>query len=82
MKKHLTLRNLAIIVVLGAALGFAVFWIVTIPATVSASALPPYAPNLDNGKTMFNIGGCASCHAVPTRIRKKWITRGSAAAWR
>ena len=28
-------------------------------------ALPPYTPNLDNGKTMFNIGGCASCHAVP-----------------
>ena len=71
MKKHLTLRNLAIIVVLGAALGFAVFWIVTIPATVSASALPPYAPNLDNGKTMFNIGGCASCHAVPEKDPKK-----------
>src|ERR1700734_1247886 len=65
MKRLLTLRNLAAVVVLGAALGFAVFWIVTIPATVPASALPPYTPNLDNGKTMFNIGGCASCHAVP-----------------
>src|SRR5580693_7699603 len=65
MKRLLTLRNLAIVVVLGAALGFAVFWVVTIPATVSASALPPYTPNLDNGKTMFNVGGCSSCHAVP-----------------
>jgi len=49
----------------GAAIGAAVFWIVTLPAVVAASALPPYSPNLDNGRTMFNIGGCASCHAVP-----------------
>ena len=81
MKKHLTLRNLAIVVVLGAVFGFAVFWVVTIPATVPASALPPYTPNLDNGKTMFNIGGCASCHADPEQGRQK-DTRGSAAAWR
>src|SRR6202044_356316 len=67
MKRLLTLRNLAAVVVLGAALGFAVFWIVTIPATVPASALPPYTPNLDNGRTMFAIGGCASCHAVPDK---------------
>ena len=57
MRKHLTLRNLAIAAVLGAVVGFAVFWVVTIPATVSASALPPYTPNLANGKTMFDIGG-------------------------
>jgi mono/diheme cytochrome c family protein len=71
MKKWLTLRALALIVVLGAMLGFAVFWIVTIPATVSASALPQYTPNLDNGKTMFNIGGCSSCHAVPNKDAEK-----------
>jgi mono/diheme cytochrome c family protein len=41
------------------------FWILTLPAVVPASALPPYTPNLDNGRTMFNIGGCVSCHAVP-----------------
>jgi mono/diheme cytochrome c family protein len=67
MKKHLTLRNLAAVVVAGAVAGFAVFWIVTIPATVPASALPQYTPNVDNGKTMFNIGGCSSCHAVPDK---------------
>ena len=42
-----------------------VLWVVTIPATVPASALPNYAPNVENGRTMFNIGGCASCHATP-----------------
>lgn len=47
------------------AAGVAVFWILTIPATVTASALSAYTPNVANGKTMFNAGGCASCHAVP-----------------
>jgi len=43
----------------------ATFWVLALPAIVPASALPPYSPNLDNGRTMFAIGGCASCHAVP-----------------
>ena len=43
----------------------AVVWVLTLPATVSASALPAYTPNVDNGRTMFNAGGCASCHATP-----------------
>jgi mono/diheme cytochrome c family protein len=48
-------------------IGLGAFWIVTLPATVPASALPPYTPNVDNGRAIFNIGGCASCHAVPNR---------------
>src|SRR5581483_735776 len=40
-------------------------WFCTIPATVPASALPPYGPNLLNGRTMFYVGGCISCHAIP-----------------
>jgi len=43
----------------------AVVWMLTLPATVPASALPAYPPNVDNGRTMFNAGGCASCHATP-----------------
>jgi mono/diheme cytochrome c family protein len=42
-----------------------VLWCLTVPATVPAAALPPYTPDLDNGRTMFNAGGCASCHATP-----------------
>jgi mono/diheme cytochrome c family protein len=71
MKKHRTLRNLAAVVVAGAVVGFAVFWIVTIPATVPASALPQYTPSADNGKTMFNVGGCSACHAVPNKDPQK-----------
>jgi len=59
------MRRLLLALLVLAALAGAVFWSVTIPATVSASALPAHAPDLANGKTMFYAGGCASCHATP-----------------
>src|ERR1700742_4538642 len=46
-------------------LGFAVFWVLTVPATVPASALPPHTPDLVNGEIMFDAGGCSSCHGKP-----------------
>jgi mono/diheme cytochrome c family protein len=70
------LRKLAILVVLLAAIGFAVFWFITIPATVAASALGPHTPNLENGKTMFYAGGCASCHATPNQEDKTRLGGG------
>src|ERR1700723_1988782 len=42
-------------------------WVLTIPAIVPPSALPPYNPDPANGQTMFNIGGCASGHATPSQ---------------
>src|SRR5581483_6276809 len=48
-------------------IGLGLFWVLTLPAVVSASALTPYTPNLANGETMFDIGGCASCHATPNK---------------
>ena len=53
------------------ALVCALLWVLTIPATVPASALPPHTPDIDNGRTMFNIGGCASCHATPNKDAAK-----------
>ena len=53
------------------ALVCALFWVLTIPATVTASALPPHTPDIDNGRTMFNVGGCASCHATPNKDAEK-----------
>src|SRR6188472_3400741 len=61
------LRRIIIIVVIAGVLGFGVFWGLTIPATVAAGSIGPRTPNLDNGKTMFLIGGCASCHATPNQ---------------
>jgi mono/diheme cytochrome c family protein len=59
------LRTFVFIIATGAIFALAAIWILTLPAVVSAAALPPHTPNLANGETMFNIGGCSSCHAVP-----------------
>ena len=58
-------RKLVVAAVAVVILGLAAFWVLTIPQTVSASALEPHTPNLANGKMLFNIGGCTSCHATP-----------------
>ncbi len=50
---------------IAAAIGLSAYWWLTIPAVVSSELLPAYTPNLANGLTTFNAGGCSSCHAVP-----------------
>jgi mono/diheme cytochrome c family protein len=50
---------------MAAAIGFVVFWWLTVPAVIPAQSLAAYAPSLANGLVVFNAGGCASCHAVP-----------------
>ena len=57
------LRKLFLFALSAALVGLSVYWFVTRPATVTASELPAYAPNAANGKTMFDAGGCVSCHA-------------------
>jgi mono/diheme cytochrome c family protein len=59
------LRKLIVIAVVVIALGLAALWLLTIPATVPASALGPHTADLANGREMFVAGGCSSCHAVP-----------------
>jgi len=59
------LRTLATVAIAAAALAAAVLWFLAAPVTIPASALGPHTPDLANGRTMFLIGGCASCHAVP-----------------
>ncbi len=46
-------------------IGGVAFWYFTIPQIVPESALAPRTADLANGRAMFWIGGCASCHAVP-----------------
>jgi mono/diheme cytochrome c family protein len=59
------LRKLFAIAVVLAVIGLGVFWFVTIPATVPASALGLYTPDAANGREMFYAGGCTACHATP-----------------
>jgi mono/diheme cytochrome c family protein len=72
------LRRLIVAVVVLAVLGGAVFWLLTIPQTVSAGALGPHQPDLANGRTMFIAGGCSGCHAVPDAEDKTRLGGGLA----
>src|SRR3981081_4667143 len=51
-------------IIVGAA-AFGVFWWLTAPPPPLAVTEPFHRPNLANGLTAFNAGGCSSCHAVP-----------------
>ncbi len=59
------MRKLIGLAALAAIAGLASFWAITTPASIPDSALLAHTPNLANGKTMFDIGGCRSCHNVP-----------------
>src|SRR6267143_2657546 len=59
------LRRILLAVVVAAAVGFTIFWWLTIPATIPSNLLPAYTPSLANGLITFNAGGCSFCHAVP-----------------
>ena len=72
MKKLIVSAAVAVVLVLAA------FWFMTISRTVPASALGPHTPDLANGKTMFAIGGCTSCHAVPKAEDKTRLGGGLA----
>lgn len=61
------LRRLLLLVALVGIAGLGIFWWLTIPAVVASNALLPHTPNLANGLTTFNAGGCSSCHAVPNQ---------------
>ena len=61
------LRRILFVAVLAGVAGLGIFWWLTIPAVVAATSLPAYQPNLANGATMFDAGGCSSCHAVPNQ---------------
>ena len=59
------IRKIVIVAIIAAVIGAPAFWYLTIPETIPVSALAPYTPDLANGRTMFLIGGCSSCHAIP-----------------
>ena len=61
------LKRLLIGLIVIAAIGLGVFWWLTIPARIASASLPAYQPNVANGRTMFDAGGCSSCHAVPNQ---------------
>ena len=61
------LKRILLALAVLALIGLGVFWWLTIPQSIAAGSLPARQPDLANGQTMFNAGGCSSCHAVPNQ---------------
>ena len=58
-------RRIFLSAVLAGAAVFGIYGWLTAPPVILAVTTPAYTPNLANGQTTFNAGGCSSCHAVP-----------------
>jgi mono/diheme cytochrome c family protein len=71
-------RSLITVLVFLGALAAAGFYVLTIPTPLPARALPPRTADLANGETMFNVGGCASCHARPQQENRLALGGGLA----
>jgi mono/diheme cytochrome c family protein len=56
------IRKLLLLAAAAAVVAVGVFWVLTIPQSVPASALGSHRADRTNGRTLFFIGGCASCH--------------------
>jgi len=68
VKRRLGRRLLKRLVLTGVALGFiaaALAWVASAPRLVSAHDVSGLTGNRIAGARLFNIGGCASCHAKP-----------------
>lgn len=72
------LRVIAKAVALLLMAGLAAFYVLTAPATLTPDHFKPRTANLANGEKMFNIGGCASCHAVPMQANRLLLGGGLA----
>ena len=59
MSRRILLGSALVAVALG------LYWWLTAAPASSALAASTHTPDLANGRTSFNAGGCSSCHAVP-----------------
>jgi mono/diheme cytochrome c family protein len=60
-------RRIFLVVAVACAAALGLFWSLTATPTMSALSAPAHAPDVANGMTAFNAGGCSSCHAVPNQ---------------
>jgi len=58
-------RRIFLLSLVAGAAALGAFWWLTTPPILSAVTAPVHTPDLANGMTAFNAGGCSSCHAVP-----------------
>ena len=60
-------RRIFLLLLLAGAAAFGFYWWLTAPPLRWSATVTAAAPNPANGETIFNIGGCSSCHAVPNQ---------------
>lgn len=65
------MKKLALIAVALGLVGLVAAYLLSAPSVLQASALPKHTPNLENGRTLYSAGGCASCHATPLKKGEK-----------
>jgi mono/diheme cytochrome c family protein len=58
-------RRISLTVVLACAVASGIYWLLTTPVIGVSVTEAAHTPDLANGQTIFNAGGCSSCHAVP-----------------
>jgi mono/diheme cytochrome c family protein len=71
-------RRIFLSAVLAGAAALGIYAWLTAPPIISAVTASPYTPDLANGLTTFNAGGCSSCHAVPGQPDRTWLGGGLA----
>jgi len=74
MRRRTVVRALVLLILLGAA----GLYVLTRPSILSPADFGPRTASLANGETMFNIGGCASCHATPGQTDRLVLGGGHA----
>lgn len=71
-------RRIFLLVLVAAAAALAAYGWLSAPAQRWAASATPYTPDLANGETIFNAGGCSSCHAVPNQPERTRLGGGLA----
>lgn len=49
--------------------GAAIGWFASAPYPLTAADIPTHVANVENGKLLYNIGGCISCHAAGPNVK-------------
>src|SRR6478609_7164871 len=60
-------RRIFLVLLLAVAAAFGVYWWLSAPPVRWSQTVTAGPPSAANGETIFNIGGCSSCHAVPNQ---------------
>ena len=68
-------RSWALLIAIGAAFALIALGVLTAPSALPSNAFGPRTVDLANGETMFNIGGCSSCHATRDEATRDQATR-------